>query len=93
MTKRMMLAVALVMIGCLLLVGALRVQAGGYEISWWSVDNGGGAVASGAYAISGGVGQADAHASITAGAYTVVGGFWVDQPPTAYVLYLPVQRK
>ncbi len=93
MNKSMMVVIVLVIFGLFLIAGAIRAQTGSYELSWWTIDSGGGAVSAGAYAISGGAGQADAHSPLTAGAYAIAGGFWIEQPPATYVLYLPVQRK
>jgi len=46
-----------------------------YEISWWTIDGGGGEVSGGLYVLNGTVGQPDAGKS-TGGLYTLQGGFW-----------------
>ena len=50
--------------------------SGGFEIPWWTLDGGGGTVSGGAFQVSGTVGQPDAGARMTGGAFTVTGGFW-----------------
>ncbi|RYD14662.1 MAG: hypothetical protein EOP90_11955 [Lysobacteraceae bacterium] len=59
-----------------LCAAALDAQSGGgFAIRRSTVDAGGGPSASGAYAVTGTVGQPDAHYS-EGGAYAVRGGFW-----------------
>ena len=47
----------------------------GYDLSWWTVDGGGGSSSGGTYTLSGTLGQPDAGA-LTGGTYTLGGGFW-----------------
>jgi hypothetical protein len=64
-----------------LFLGASAVLAqtgGGYDLSWWTVDGGGGAVNASGYVLSGTVGQPDAGLALTGGGYSLVGGFWTD---------------
>lgn len=49
---------------------------GGYDLSWNTIDGGGGASSGGAYELGGTIGQPDAGVAMTGGAYSVVGGFW-----------------
>src|SRR5262245_53076464 len=51
------------------------IQAQSYNLSWFTIDGGGGASTGGAYAISGTIGQPDA-GKATGGNYTLEGGFW-----------------
>ena len=70
----------LLMVGLILTLGVAGVQvqtAGGYDLSWWTVDGGGGTVSGGGYTLSGTVGQPDAGDALTGGGYTLAGGFWV----------------
>jgi hypothetical protein len=51
-------------------------QSEGYDLSWWSVDNGGATLSSGgSYNLSGTAGQPDA-GTLSGGAYILTGGFW-----------------
>ena len=72
---------------------ASALQAEGYDLSWWTVDGGGGSVAdaSSGYTLSGTAGQADA-GLLTGGGYTIRGGFWGGAPrgPQAFWVYLPL---
>ena|GEM_PF-1577470 len=47
----------------------------GYDLSWNTVDGGGGTSAGGAYELSGTIGQPDA-GTLSGGVYTLLGGFW-----------------
>ncbi len=58
------------------MASAAQAQAGsGYDLTWNTIDGGGGTSSGGGYTLSGTVGQADAGASVS-GTYTIVGGFW-----------------
>ena len=60
-----------------LLCGAdARAQSGGgFDLSWFTIDGGGGTSSGGAYTISGTIGQPDA-GLLSGGPYTLLGGFW-----------------
>ncbi len=54
-----------------------------YDLSWWTVDGGGGMWSSGGdYEVSGTIGQADAGVVMSGGDYQVVGGFWLAAVPS-----------
>lgn len=85
----------LVVVGGLLLLAVVPVLAAiSYDLSWWTVDGGGGAVSGGAYALSGTIGQPDAGV-LSGGSYTLAGGFWGGAAAVAvqYHLYLPLVLK
>lgn len=50
-------------------------QAQPYEITWYSIDGGGGTSTGGVYSVSGTIGQPDAGV-MSGGAYSLIGGFW-----------------
>ncbi len=52
---------------------------GDYEISWSTIDNGGGASTGGTYSLVGTIGQADA-GEMSGGDYELTGGFWSGGP-------------
>ncbi len=61
-------------VAALVFSGASVVQA--YEVSWWTINGGGGDMSGGTYTLSGTVGQFDAggpHGSLL---YDVTGGYW-----------------
>jgi hypothetical protein len=47
-----------------------------FSVDWHTVDGGGGTLSGGAYSVSGTIGQHDAGAPLTAGAFSITGGFW-----------------
>jgi hypothetical protein len=65
-------------------------SGGGYDLSWSTVDGGGGTFSSGgSYSLGGTVGQPDAGAMMSGGGYTLAGGYWAGAS-TQYRNYLPV---
>jgi len=72
---------------------ALSAQAQQYSINWYKISGGGAMNTTGSvYAVSGTVGQHDAGGPMTAGGYSITGGFWalisVLQTPGAPTLYI-----
>ena len=75
--KRKALSLTLALAIGLLATGIVLAQTGnGYDLTWWSVDGGGGSVSGGEYSLAGTVGQADAAPALTGGDYTLYSGFW-----------------
>ncbi|RLC99446.1 MAG: hypothetical protein DRI77_02755 [Chloroflexi bacterium] len=73
--KRLFLVIGLSLF-TLLLVGVVSAQTGGgYDLTWWTVDGGGGSLSGGGYTLMGTAGQPDA-GSVGGGGYTLSGGFW-----------------
>ncbi len=72
----------------LLLLPALALAQSGYDLSWWTVDGGGGTSSSGSYVLMGTAGQADAGA-LAGGDYALAGGFW-SGAVTRYDIFLPL---
>lgn len=72
--------------------GPASAQSGsGYELRWYSIDGGVATFTSGGMdVLSGTIGQADA-GTLSGGAYTLIGGFWVDFLGNR--LYLPSIRR
>jgi hypothetical protein len=52
-----------------------HAQGGGYDLSWWTVDGGGGNSSGGRYGLGGTIGQPDP-GLLVGGDYTLGGGFW-----------------
>jgi hypothetical protein len=63
-----------------------------YDLSWWTVDGGGGRLGAGNYSLSGTAGQPDAGAALEQGGYTLIGGYWYGpgEEEVWYELYLPL---
>ncbi|MEM7342623.1 MAG: hypothetical protein AAF485_00130 [Chloroflexota bacterium] len=73
-------SISLFIILSLLFLGAALASAhtgGSYDLSWSTIDGGGGVITGGDYRLTGSVGQADANSTLTGGDYTVIGGFLV----------------
>jgi len=77
MTKRMVpVLLVLLASGLLFTSTALTSTSTDYDLSWWTVDGGGGALSiEGGYSLSGSVGQPDA-VVWAGGGYALAGGFW-----------------
>jgi len=77
----------IVFFGCLLPLLALAAQ---YSIDWHKIGGGGGTSSSGAFQVSGTIGQPDAGGASSGGQYSLTGGFWsllsVVQTPGAPLL-------
>ena len=76
----------------LMSMGLVALAQGGYELSWWTVDGGGGTFSTGGgYSMGATAGQPDAGV-LAGGGYTLGGGFWrggaVTLPP--FHVYLPI---
>lgn len=71
---------------------ACAAHAQTYSIDWYKVAGGGGTSSNTTYSLAGTIGQADAGGAMTAGGYTVTGGFWsmisVVQTPGAPLLQI-----
>jgi hypothetical protein len=88
--RRILLSLVLGLVVGLLLVGVVEAQiGGGYDLTWWTVDGGGGEVVGGGYTLMGAAGQPDAGESLTGGGYTLYGGFWIGAEGE-YKIYLPL---
>ncbi len=68
---------------------ALASSGGDYELSWWTVDGGGGVSSGGEYSLSGTIGQHDT-GTMSGGEYGVAGGFWARSVPVLIELFLPI---
>ena len=68
---------------------AFASSGGPYELSWWTIDGGGGTSSGGVYEISGTIGQPDA-GEMSGGDYAVSGGFWGRTIEWLYELFLPL---
>jgi len=78
----------------LLLTAVTTAQGPTYDLSWWTVDGGGGTFSTGGgYELGGTVGQPDAGPHVD-GAYTLSGGFWVSGLAAIQChIYLPLVAK
>jgi len=71
----------------------------GYDLTWNTIDGGGGSASGGGYTLDHTLGQPDADTQSSSG-YVLEGGFWsgananvVPTPPLNHHLYLPLVRR
>lgn len=75
----------------LLLLASVAIAANGsFDLSWWTVDGGGGTSSGGDYSLTATAGQAEVGALMQGGTYELAGGFWGAGGQPEYDLYLPV---
>ncbi len=74
--KRFLLIIYLTLLLFGLASPVLAQPSATYDLSWWTIDNGGVAgLPAGSYSLSGTAGQPDA-GLLSAGSYDLAGGFW-----------------
>jgi hypothetical protein len=66
-------------------------SGGGYDLTWNSIDGGGGVSTGGGYTLNGSIGQPDAGAQ-GGGTFTLLGGFW-GALDAGRSLFLPLIRR
>jgi hypothetical protein len=94
MNRAMKLVVAIV-VGLALFFGAAGSQAqsgGGYDLTWHTIDNGGGTIGNGSYTLNGTIGQPEAGTALSSAGYTLSGGFWFSAVAQQRI-YLPLVLK
>ena len=80
-------ALTLVLLTLAICTATAHAQTGGgYDLTWYTVDGGGGTVSGGGYTLVGTAGQADA-GEASGGGYVLMGGFWSGG---AYAVFLPL---
>ena len=84
----------IIMLVVVILVAGMAASAalatGGYEVSWYTYDGGGGISSSPAYTVMGTIGQPDAGAHSGTG-FSLTGGFWTWL--ARYLSFAPLIRK
>jgi hypothetical protein len=63
-----------------------------YDLSWWTIDGGGGSSNGGNYILDGTAGQPDPGPILSGGSYNLEGGFWGGglSGMTTFNIYLPL---
>jgi hypothetical protein len=85
---------ASLVLAALLLLASVVLAQGGYDLSWFTVDGGGGSSSGGLYMLSGTIGQPDTGPAFIGGGYTLVGGFWGGEVAApGRPVYLPLVLK
>jgi hypothetical protein len=86
-------ALSLALLCVLLVAGAVLAAPQAFDLSWWTVDGGGGTSVGETYTLEGTIGQAEAGYRMTVGEYTLAGGFWGVggvAPPPEWDIFLPI---
>ncbi|NTU62372.1 MAG: hypothetical protein HGB05_03000 [Chloroflexi bacterium] len=73
--QRFWLMLVIVALLALTVSVAAAQTGGGYDLTWSTIDGGGGSASGGSYTLDGTIGQFDAGV-MSGGAYTLSGGFW-----------------
>jgi hypothetical protein len=89
--------ISLMLVLLLLMLTTVTVFAqtgGGYDLTWSTIDDGGGTSSGDTYTLDGTIGQFDAGV-MSGGAYTVSGGFWGGSAAVLvqFRVYLPLILK
>jgi hypothetical protein len=84
------LSVALAVLLLIALPTLSHAQSSSYDLTWSTVDNGGGTSVGGSYTLNGTIGQAEAGVASRGGGYALVGGFWGGEGGSVYHIYLPL---
>jgi hypothetical protein len=97
--KRLRIFALIGLLTIVLLAGVLAMATtagaqtgGGYDLTWSTIDGGGGTSTGGSYSLSGTVGQPDA-GSMGGGSYTLGGGFWTGITQALQRLFLPLLQR
>jgi hypothetical protein len=87
--RRLVLA-GLSLLLLLLVISVAQAQTGGgYDLTWWTVDGGGGQVTGGGYTLTGTAGQPDT-GTMSGNGYMLLSGFWGGGPEHRFPIYLPL---
>ena len=92
MNKRRACVLSVVLLCGLLVTGVAWTSSASHDLTWWTVDGGGGTFSTGGgYSLGGTAGQPDAGV-LSGGVYTLAGGFWPGGAAAApaYIIYLPL---
>ncbi|HOT91482.1 MAG TPA: PKD domain-containing protein [Anaerolineae bacterium] len=73
--KRSIFVMTLIFLFCASAV-VLAQSGGGYDLTWWTVDGGGGTLSGGGYALGGTIGQPEPGPVLTGGSFALYSGFW-----------------
>ncbi len=93
LTTMRRLTVLITIILLLAVSTTLATSSSSYDLSWFTVDGGGGTVSGGGYTLSGTAGQADVGPALSSSGYALVGGFWGGAVARSWPLYLPLVFK
>lgn len=88
--RRLWLMLSVLALLALTVSAATAQTGGGYDLTWNTIDGGGGTASGGSYTLDGTIGQFDASV-VSGGSYTLSGGFWSGLTALAeFKVYLPL---
>jgi hypothetical protein len=87
--KRLVVFTSLLLSLFIIVGTALASTTASYELSWWTVDGGGGESTSGNYSVNSSIGQPDT-STMSGGNYRLSGGFWGRVVEILHDLFLPL---
>jgi hypothetical protein len=78
----------IISLAALLLFSGVARTSNGYNLSWYTLDAGGGTSSGGSYVMDGTIGQPDVGLGLSGGSYRLDGGFW--SAVLGYIILLPL---
>lgn len=88
--RRFALVLLMLLVTAILGAGVVAAQTGGgYDLTWSTIEGGGGRSTGGGYQLIGTLGQPDAGTTLSGGGYALSGGFWSGATSGTKV-YLPL---
>ncbi len=91
--KRIWIVSLLIAVMTFAVITTVHAQwGGGYDLTWNTIDGGGGESNGGGYTLAGTLGQSDASETMTGGGVILTGGFWndIDIVTVNYQVFLPM---
>jgi hypothetical protein len=90
--KHILMVSLLIAVMAFAVIATVHAQwGGGYELTWSTIDGGGGTSGGGGYTLVGTIGQPDVGETLNGG-YALLGGFWIGGA-SQYDVYLPLVIK
>jgi hypothetical protein len=86
----LLIVLVLGLLTTLMAVPVLAQTGGGYDLTWNTIDGGGGVSSGGGYTLSGAIGQPDAGLAV-GGGYALVSGFWAAAGGSS--LFMPIVQR
>ena len=88
--KRILIISLLIVMMAFATIATVHAQwGGGYDLTWNTIDSGGGESNGGGYTLAGTIGQPDASETRRGGGFTLTGGFWISED-SQRCIYLPL---
>lgn len=87
--KRILIVSLLIAVMAFATIATVHAQWGGYDLTWNTIDSGGGESVGGGYTLAGTIGQPDASETMMGGGFTLTGGFWTNED-SQHRIYLPI---